>query len=95
MSTIKLKTGEVIHDFRPHKTGWGWNGMSINFSKDGKTGNMLGIGKGLKVGDFVALRYGEDDCGHKIVKVEYETNPSDMFRATLSGWYGFDEGDLN
>jgi hypothetical protein len=55
MNTKKLKTGEVIHDFRPHKLGWGWNGLSWTISKDGKTAEMIGIGRGLEVGHFLAI----------------------------------------
>lgn len=94
--TIILDSGEIVHDFRPKKLSWGWNKLFFKvISKDNRKFEMMGIGRGLKVGDFIALNQGEEDFGCKIIKIEYKTNPNDMFEAALSGVYGFDEGELD
>lgn len=95
MNTKVLNTGEVIHDFRPHKLRWGWNGLSWSVSDDRKSAQMLGVGKGLEVGHFIALNHGGEDCGYKIESIEYLSNPKDMFNATVSGVYEFEEGELD
>ena len=94
MQTIKLTTGETIHDFRPQKLGWGWNGLTFQQTKD-KKAKMLGIGKGLKAGDYIAVRNGDDDIAHKIESIKYKTNPEDMFEAILTGTYEFESGELD
>ena len=94
MRTIKLTTGETVHDFRPQSTGWGWNGLSWLVSEDKKTASMTGIGTGLKMGDFIALRHGQGDFGYEIEKIEYLSNPIDMFQAIVRGPYVFQDGEL-
>lgn len=93
-STYRLKTGEIVHDFRKDKLKWGWNGLSFIVAKDKKTATMTGIGIGLEVGHFIAM----DDngvVGFKIIDVKYDSNPKDMFTAVLSGTYEFEEGELD
>lgn len=84
----------IIHDFRLHKLRWGWNGLSLDRLPN-KKARMIGIGVGLKKGDFIAVNYGKEDVAHLIESIEYESNPKDMFAAILSGTYEIEDGDLD
>lgn len=74
---------EIIHDFRPDKLRWGWNGLDFIVKEDKKTAIMIGIGKGIKVGHFIALTQSNTDYAYLVESVRYESNPVDMFEASL------------
>jgi hypothetical protein len=95
MNTKTLKNGETIHDFRPHKLCWGWNGSYWKVADDKKSATMMGNGSGLKEGDYIALNHGKKDMGYLIIEVNYDTNPKDLFTVKLKGACTFDEGELD
>lgn len=74
---------EIIHDFRPKRLCWGWNGLDFRVNNDKKTATMLGIGRGIKAGDHIALTQGEKDYAYLVESIEYKRDPSDMFEANL------------
>lgn len=76
-------SNEIIHDFRPDNLKWGWNGLSFDVCADKKTALMMGIGTGIEAGHFIALRQGLIDYAYKVLTVEYDANPKDLFKATI------------
>jgi hypothetical protein len=73
---------EIIHDFRPNALRWGWNGLNYNRIDD-KYASMMGIGKGIKQGHYIAMTIGGVDYGFLVEEIEYDTNPNDLFNAKL------------
>ena len=92
-NTYKLEDGETLHDFRPEKIGWGWNGLNFD-KKDNGNYEMLGIGLGIKKGDFIYLTFANDSIAMEVIEINYHSNPKDMFTAILKGTYGLNGNDL-
>lgn len=74
---------EIIHDFRPDKLRWGWNGLDFNVNEDRKTALMKGVGKGIQSGHYIVLTQGGQDYAYLVELIDYETNPTDLFNANL------------
>jgi hypothetical protein len=89
-NSYKLRDGAIAHDFRPSKTGWGWNALC--WKQTDTALEMQGIGKGLKEGDFVCVKDGEDDVLMQIEEIAYDSNPPDMFVAIFTNAYGLEDG---
>ena len=74
---------EVIHDFRPSATRWGWGGLSFYVHENKKTATMIGIGKGVSTGHYIALTQSGIDYAYLVEGIAYDCNPNDMFTATI------------
>jgi hypothetical protein len=81
LSASLVKNDEpVIHDFRNRM--WGWSIMRVWPPNEDGTREMMGCGKGLKAGHKILIRSDQGtDCTFDIRRIEYKSNPSDLFVA--------------
>jgi hypothetical protein len=47
-------------------------------------GYITGQGKGIKPGDFILLRQGEDSCCYQVEQIDYYSDPPDMWMALVA-----------
>ena len=55
---------------------------------------MLGIGKGIKEGEFIFRDTVEGVLAHQVTSITYHINPKDMFTAQLSNSYKMSTEDM-
>lgn len=60
---------------------WRHSYVIINIKKKGQRISMMGWGHGLKVNDFILFENKGATTRYKLTKVEYETDPHDMWHA--------------
>ena len=76
----------TTHDYRKSEFRWGWNITYYKMHDD--TDNkafFMGIGRGIKQGDRLLLNYGNGDFIVNVDEINYEWNPRDLWKATVSG----------
>jgi hypothetical protein len=77
----------LIHDFTSAKCRWGWSGLSFQLTDRTpvkQKAEMKGIGKGIKANEYIMTSHGRHDVVCLVTKIEYHSNPKDMFDASLS-----------
>ena len=75
------KSQPTTHDYT--RLGWGHNITFTSISEDGKKGNVVGHGLGVKQGDYLILANGPTaTTRYRITKVK-QTRPADCWRAKI------------
>ena len=63
---------------------WGCNYNIIQIYKRGMNLDLCGWHKGIKNGDYIILKNGTDTTRYKVDLVKYESEPRDMWNASVS-----------
>ena len=85
MKGSDMETDEkTIHDYTSRF--WGWNYSCVYPIKGREEAyTMLGIGKGVKEGDYLKMTDDKKiDQLMKVEKIKYSDNPKDMYHATIA-----------
>lgn len=72
---------EMTHDYR--RGWWGWNILNIRPINNGMQAEALGIGRGVKVGDYLLLSHSKGETRYRVTSIKYRLDPSDMWSANL------------
>lgn len=81
----RYAAGDVLeHSFL--RRGWGWDFSVHVRARNGRSLTVSGWGHGLRVDDVLVLPNGGDGARYRVVTLEYERDPSDMWHAELR-WY--------
>jgi len=70
------------HDYSVRE--WGHNYQVIDVENNGLSLRLAGWGKGLSDDDYIIIKNGDDTTRYQLIKVEYKSNPSDMWFAEAS-----------
>lgn len=77
-----MKREPKTHDYtRRH---WGHDYTITKVLSLGKKLEMAGWGTGMKKGDFILLENGKDSTRYQFDKIEYKSDPHDMWFAIAS-----------
>jgi hypothetical protein len=79
---LKKKRKSRVHDYTPYQHGIDYVFETID--GDAQKGYMTGQGKRLKPGDYIVLQQGSAMEQYLIEKIDYYSNPSDIWIALLS-----------
>lgn len=69
------------HDFSVR--GWGHDYVIHKVKHEGRVLEVSGWTRGIKKGDYLIMKNGERTTRYRTAQIEYCSDPSDMFFATL------------
>ena len=72
----------ATHDYSARE--WGRNYNIQNIHNDGMKLSLVGWGLGIKVGDFIIVKNGNDTTRYKFDSIRYCSDPHDMWFAETS-----------
>jgi hypothetical protein len=79
-SLLSLTKSPKIHDYRQYESGIDY---VFELVDNTDIGYMTGQGTGIKPGDYLLLLINHQVCKYQIKEIDYYSNPSDMWIASL------------
>tara|TARA_B100000131_G_scaffold321231_1_gene371351 strand:+ start:398 stop:637 length:240 start_codon:yes stop_codon:yes gene_type:complete len=70
------------HDYT--ERAWGKDYFIMSIENEGMNLSLNGWGYGIKSGDYIIIKNGDDTTRYLFDTISYYSNPSDMWSATLT-----------
>lgn len=71
------------HDYSGNNRGWGHDYCIVSVENKGRNLTACGWGYGLEKNDFIILDNDGETTRYAIAKIEYYSDPTDMWKAEL------------